>query len=72
MGTEGGDKCVDNVDKLRKKWWRKGTNPEEVCNTTGRQRGQGNFELATNYDYVHLGQLTQAKVSVSVGFQSLP
>ena len=72
MGTEGGDKCVDNVDKLRKKWWRKGTNPEEVCNTTGRQRGQGNFELATNCDYIHLGQLTQAKVSVSVGFQSLP
>ena len=34
MGTEGGDKCVDNVDKLRKKWWRKGTNPEEVCDTT--------------------------------------
>lgn len=34
MGTEGGDKCVDNVDKLRKKWWggEKGTNPEEVCN----------------------------------------
>lgn len=23
MGTEGGDKCVDNVDKLRKKWWLK-------------------------------------------------
>ena len=20
-GTEGGDKCVDNVDKLGKKWW---------------------------------------------------
>ena len=38
----------------------------------GSKRGQGNFELATNYDYVHLGQLTQAKVSVSVGFQSLP
>ena len=37
-----------------------------------QQRGQGNFELATNYDYIHLGQLTQAKVSVSVGFQSLP
>ena len=36
------------------------------------QRGQGNFELATNYDYIHLGQLTQAKVSISVGFQSLP
>ena len=32
MGTEGGDKCVDNVDKLRKKWCggEKGTNPEEV------------------------------------------
>lgn len=50
MGTEGGDKCVDNVDKLRKKEWRKGTNPEEVRNTTGRQRGQGNFELITNFD----------------------
>lgn len=35
MGTEGGDKCVDNVDKLRKKEWRKGTNTEEVRNTTG-------------------------------------
>ena len=36
------------------------------------QRGQGNFELATNCDYIHAGQLTRAKVSVSVGFQSLP
>lgn len=29
MGTEGGDKCVDNVDKLRKKMvgWRKGDEP---------------------------------------------
>ena len=34
MGTEGGDKCVDNVDKLRKKWWRKGTNPEEAVSYT--------------------------------------
>ena len=57
MGTEGGDKCVDNVDKLRKKWWggEKGTNPEEVCNTTGRQRGQGNFELAANFGYSSRG-----------------
>ncbi len=38
----------------------------------GSKRGQGNFELATNCDYIHLGQLTQEKVSVSVGFQSLP
>ena len=37
-----------------------------------QQRGQGNFELATNFDYVHEGQRTLAKVSVSVGFQSLP
>ena len=35
-------------------------------------RGQGNFELATNCDYILLGQLTQGKVSVSVGFQSFP
>ena len=74
MGTEGGDKCVDNVDKLRKKWWggEKGTNPEEVRNTTGRQRGQGNFELITNSDYIHEGQLTLAKVYVGAGSQSLP
>ena len=74
MGTEGGDKCVDNVDKLRKKWWggEKGTNPEEVCDTTGRQRGQGNFELIINSDYVHEGQRTLAKVYVNAGFQSLP
>ena len=38
----------------------------------GGQHGQGNFELAANFDYIHLGQLTQAKVFVSVGFQSLP
>ena len=74
MGTEGGDKCVDNVDKLRKKWWggEKGTNPEEVCNTTGRQRGQGNFELVANFGYIHEGQLTLAKAYVSAGSQSLP
>ena len=35
-------------------------------------RGQGNFELATNCDYIHEGRLTLAKVSVSGGFQSLP
>ena len=50
----------------------KGTNPEEVCNTTGRQRGQGNFELITNSDYVHEGRLTLAKVCVGAGSQSLP
>ena len=26
-GTEGGDKCVDNVDKLRKKMMAKGDDP---------------------------------------------
>ena len=53
---------------------------EESCNadagrkgvSRGGGRGQGNFELAANFDYIHLGQLTQAKVFVSVGFQSLP
>ena len=45
----------------------KGTNPEEVCNTTGRQRGQGNFELITNSDYVHEGRLTLVKVCVDAG-----
>ena len=37
-----------------------------------QQRGQGNFELATNFDYVHEGQRTLAKVCVGVGSQSLP
>lgn len=36
------------------------------------QRGQGNFELAANYDYIHAGRLTRAKVCVGVGSQSLP
>ena len=36
------------------------------------QCGQGNFELITNFDYIHEGQRTLAKVYVGVGFQSLP
>ena len=36
------------------------------------QRGQGNFELATNFDYIHEGQRTLAKVCVGAGSQSLP
>ena len=35
-------------------------------------RGQSNFELSINSDYVHEGRLPLAKVYVSVGFQSLP
>ena len=37
-----------------------------------RQRGQGNFELAANYDYIHEGQRTLAKVCVNAGSQRLP
>lgn len=66
MGTEGGDKCVDNVDKLRKKWWggEKGTNPEEVCNIRRRQRGQGNFELNS---HARLACYTMNKTGVASG-----
>ena len=35
-----------------------------------QQRGQGNFELATNSDYIYEGQRTLAKVCVGVGSQS--
>lgn len=35
-------------------------------------RGQSNFELGINSDYVHEGRLTLAKVCVGVGSQSLP
>ena len=43
-----------------------------TCDSLGEQRGQGNFELATNFDYIPAGRLTRGKVYVSVGFQSLP
>ena len=36
------------------------------------QRGQGNFELITNFDYIHEGQRTLAKVCVGAGSQSFP
>ena len=36
------------------------------------QRGQGNFELITNFDYIHEGQRTLAKVYVGAGSQSFP
>ena len=38
-----------------------------TCSMGCGQRGQGNFELATNCDYIHEGRLPLAKVSVSVG-----
>ena len=36
------------------------------------QRGQGNFELITNFDYIHEGQRTLVKVYVGAGSQSFP
>ena len=36
------------------------------------QRGQGNFELAANFGYIHEGQLTLAKAYVSVGCPYTP
>ena len=35
-------------------------------------RGQSNFKLSINSDYVHEGRLTLAKVCVGIGSQSLP
>lgn len=56
MGTEGGDKCVDNVDKLRKKWWggEKGTNPEEVW----LLRGGGVVEADSGWKEKHKKKIT--------------
>ena len=34
------------------------------------QRGQGNFELATNCDYSHEGRLTLAKVSIKLALSA--
>ena len=49
------------------------TDAEEDGTGRGSEgRGQSNFELSINSDYVHEGRLTLVKVSVSVGFQSLP
>ena len=39
----------------------------EGAGSRGEGRGQGNFKLATNFGYVHEGQLTLAKACVSVG-----
>ena len=83
MGTEGGDKCVDNVDKLRKKWWggEKGTNPKAVCNIRRRQHGQGNFELAANFGYSSRGSADPreslrkrriSKLALTAHLQDLP
>ena len=55
MGTEGGDKCVDNVDKLRKKEWRKGDEPGRGLQHHGAATWQGNFELAANFGYSSRG-----------------
>ena len=46
---------------------RENQDPKAVCNIRRRQRGQGNFELITNFDYVHEGQRTLAKVYVGAG-----
>ena len=44
----------------------------EGAGSRGEGRGQGNFELSINSDYIHEGQLTLAKVCVNAGSQSLP
>ena len=44
----------------------------EGAGSRGEGRGQGNFELSINSDYIHEGQLTLAKVCVGIGSQSLP
>ena len=36
------------------------------------QRGQGNFELITNLDYIQVGQRTVEKVYVGAVSQSFP
>ena len=58
------------------------TDEEQSCIQDGRRgrrngqgkakgRGQSNFELSINSDYVHEGRLTLAKVCVNAGSQSL-
>ena len=50
----------------------KGDEPGRGLQHHGAARGQGNFELIPNSDYVHEGQRTLAKVYVGAGSQSLP
>ena len=51
------------------------TDEEQSCIQDGRRgsegRGQSNFELSINSDYVHEGRLPLAKVCVNAGSQSL-
>ena len=85
LASEGGVEvlradCVDisypefyaDLGKLMKSYFLLARGTPRAAGNRGGQHGQGNFELAANFDYIHLGQLTQAKVFVSVGFQSLP
>ena len=44
----------------------------EGAGSRGEGRGQDNFKLSINSDYIHEGQLTLAKVCVNAGSQSLP
>ena len=68
--TDEEQSCIQ--DRTSKAGTYKADAEEDGTGRGSEGRGQGNFELATNCDYIPLGQLTQGKVSVSVGFQSFP
>ena len=74
MGTEGGDKCVDNVDKLRKKWCggEKGRIRKRSAISGGGNAGRATLSWPLTSAIVHEGQRTLAKVYVGAGSQSLP
>ena len=44
----------------------------EGAGSRGEGRGQGNFELSINSDFIHEGQLTLAKVCVMLDLKACP
>ena len=67
MGTEGGDKCVDNVDKLRKKWCggEKGRIRKRSATSGGGNAGRATLRSSTYVDFRE-GPLTLVNI-VEVG-----
>ena len=67
--TDEEQSCIQ--DRTSKAGTYKADAEEDGTGRGSEGRGQSNFELSINSDYVHEGLLTLAKVCVNAGSQSL-
>ena len=68
--TDEEQSCIQ--DRTSKAGTYKADAEEDGTGRGSEGRGQSNFKLSINSDYVHEGRLTLAKVCVGAGSQSLP